>query len=104
MIRIALCAVLLVGGAAAQAPLTRLNPAVKQTVDAISQERVAATLRKLESFGTRHTMSSADDPARGIGAAKQWIFSEFKSYSPRLEVSYHNFPVKKGGNATRDAE
>jgi putative aminopeptidase FrvX len=104
MTRITLCALLLASGARAQAPETRLNPAVKQMVDAISQERVAATMRKLESFGTRHTMSSDDDPARGIGAARRWIFSEFQSYSPRLEVSYHDFAVKKGGNATRDAE
>jgi Peptidase family M28 len=98
------CTLLVAGCSAAQAPPTSLNPAVKQIVDAISEERIAATLKKLESFGTRHTMSAQDDPSRGIGAAKRWIYSEFQSYSPRLEVSYHNFSIKKGGSAVRDAE
>ena len=33
------------------------------------EERIAATLRKLESFGTRFVLSPQDDPAHGIGAA-----------------------------------
>lgn len=103
-LRVPICTLLMAGCAAAQAPPASLNPAVKQVVDAISEERIAATLRKLESFGTRHTMSSEDDPSHGIGAAKRWIYGEFQSYSPRLEVSYHNFSIKKGGNAVRDTE
>lgn len=95
---------MMAGSAAAQAPQTGLNPAVKQIVDAISESRIAATMKKLESFGTRHTMSAQEDPSRGIGAAKRWIYGEFQSYSPRLQVSYHNFLVKKGGNAVRDVE
>ena len=30
-------------------------------------------VRTLAAFGTRHSLSSADDPARGIGAARRWI-------------------------------
>jgi hypothetical protein len=33
--------------------------------------------RGLVSFGTRHTLSSQDDPNRGIGAARDWIKGEF---------------------------
>jgi len=95
---IALCALLLSWGATAQ---PNSNPAVKQLVEAISEERIAATLKKLESFGTRHVMSAQDDPAHGIGATKRWIHDEFASYSPRLQVSYHNFSIK---NAGRDVE
>jgi hypothetical protein len=80
-----------------QQPETRLNPAVKQIVDAISEERIAATLKKLEGFGTRYILSAEDDPAHGIGAAKRWIHDELASYSPRLQVSYQNFSIKKGG-------
>lgn len=40
-----------------------------------------AALRKsvetLVSFGTRHTLSSATDPRRGIGAARNWTAREF---------------------------
>ncbi len=81
----------------AQQPETRLNPAVKQIVDAISEDRIVATLKKLEGFGTRYILSAQDDPAHGIGAAKRWIHDELQSYSPRLQVSYQDFTVKKGG-------
>jgi hypothetical protein len=91
----------------AQQPETRLNPAVKQIVDAISEERIAATLKKLEGFGTRYILSAQDDPAHGIGAAKHWIHDELQSYSPRLQVSYQDFNIKKGGRqgqVIRDVE
>ena len=38
-------------------------------------------VEKLVSFGTRHTLSSADDPKRGIGAARRWAKSEFETIS-----------------------
>jgi Peptidase family M28 len=78
-------------------PEARLNPAVKQIVDGVSEDRIAATLKKLEGFGTRYILSAQDDPAHGIGAAKRWIHDELQSYSPRLQVSYQDFSIKKGG-------
>ena len=88
-----------------QEPEARINPTVKQIVDAISEDRIAATLRKLQGFGTRYVLSPQDDPTHGIGAAKRWIHDEFESYSPRLQVSYQDFTVKKGarrGQIIRD--
>src|ERR1700691_1745375 len=79
-----------------QAPETGLNSTVKQIVDAMSEPRIAAISQKLEGFGTRYVLSAQDDPLHGIGAAKRWIHDELKSYSPRLEVSYQDFSVKKG--------
>jgi len=38
--------------------------------------RLKATVEKLVSFGTRHTLSSPDDPVRGIGAARRWVGGE----------------------------
>ncbi len=90
-----------------QQPETRLNPTVKQIVDSISEERIAATLQKLQGFGTRYILSSQDDPVHGIGAAKRWIHDELQSYSPRLQVSYQNFSIKKGarrGQVIRDVD
>jgi acetylornithine deacetylase/succinyl-diaminopimelate desuccinylase-like protein len=66
------------------APMTadhRIADALKQ----VSAERVRANIEKLVSFGTRSTIS-AQDPAsiaagRGIGAAREWIKSEFERYS-----------------------
>ena len=40
-------------------------------------------MRKLVSFGTRHTLSDQDDPERGIGAARDWIFREMTAYAAR---------------------
>jgi putative aminopeptidase FrvX len=103
-----LCVLLGFASAAiAQAPETRLNPTVKQIVDAISEQRIAAISQKLEGFGTRYVLSAQDDPVHGIGAAKRWIHDELKSYSPRLEVSYQDFSVKKGarqGQIIRDVD
>jgi hypothetical protein len=43
--------------------------------------KLKQSVEKLVSFGTRHTLSSADDPKRGIGAARRWALSEFKAIS-----------------------
>src|SRR4051812_17131757 len=42
----------------------------------IAPARIEAPVRKLVSFGTRHTLSVQDDPVRGIGAARDWIAAE----------------------------
>src|SRR3954469_581106 len=47
----------------------------------IDPGRVERYDRKLVSFGTRNTMSAQDDPNRGIGAARDWIYSEFQRIS-----------------------
>lgn len=38
--------------------------------------RLKADVETLVSFGTRHTLSSATDPKRGIGAARRWFGAE----------------------------
>jgi hypothetical protein len=81
-----------------------LDPQVVKLVAAVSQDRLAATLRKLESFGTRNTLSSTNLPDKGIGAARQWIFDEMKSYSPRLQVSFDTYQVAKQGRITHEVE
>ena len=74
-----------------------VHPKVREMMDQVSEARIKAILEKLESFGTRNTMSNADDPARGVGAARAWILKEMQSYSPRLEVRFEKFRVKKQG-------
>jgi Peptidase family M28 len=44
----------------------------------ISSRNIERSIRALAGFGTRHTLSSQDDPNRGIGAARDWIFEEFQ--------------------------
>ncbi len=45
---------------------------------AVSPARLRADVAALVAFGTRHTMSSPDDPKRGIGAARHWAEREFR--------------------------
>jgi hypothetical protein len=49
----------------------------RQAADQVSEARLHATVEKLVSFGTRHTLSSMTDPNRGIGAAEHWVSEEF---------------------------
>ena len=50
---------------------------------AMRPARIERSIRRLASFGTRHTLSSQDDPARGIGAARDWIHEQFQRYAER---------------------
>ncbi|MDB5708125.1 MAG: peptidase [Sphingomonas bacterium] len=50
--------------------------AKEQSVPVPDPARLKATVEKLVSFGTRHTLSSPDDPVRGIGAARRWVAGE----------------------------
>ena len=50
-------------------------------VKEVSPKNIEATIRKLVSFGTRNTLSEQDNPARGIGAARDWIYGEFERIS-----------------------
>jgi Zn-dependent M28 family amino/carboxypeptidase len=51
----------------------------------ISPEKIHATIEQLVKFGTRSTLSAQDPDSiaagRGIGAAREWIKSEFERYS-----------------------
>jgi len=87
----------------AQGP-SDLDPRITKLVASVSQDRLTAILKKLESFGTRNTMSSTDKPDKGIGAARQWIFDEMKNSSPRLQVSFDTYMVAKQGRITHDVE
>lgn len=82
----------------------RLDPLIQKIVAEVSEERVAEILRKLESFGTRNTLSDPTQPNRGIGAARQWVFEQFKSFSPRLEVRFDTHQIPKGGRIWKDVE
>src|SRR6478735_2277777 len=74
-----------------------INPQVRKIVDEVSEARIKATIEKLVSFGTRNTMSNPDDPERGVGAARTWILKELTSYSPKLQVRFDKYRVKKQG-------
>ena len=47
----------------------------------VSSERLREDVETMVGFGTRHTLSSYDDPERGIGAALAWGEGEFREIS-----------------------
>ena len=49
--------------------------------EAASPKELHATVEKLVSFGTRHTLSTTTDPKRGIGAARSWAAKRFGEIS-----------------------
>jgi acetylornithine deacetylase/succinyl-diaminopimelate desuccinylase-like protein len=53
------------------------NRAIANIVREIDARNVEMTIRKLVSFGTRNTLSEQNNPARGIGAARDWLYAEF---------------------------
>ncbi|HZG03083.1 MAG TPA: M20/M25/M40 family metallo-hydrolase [Streptomyces sp.] len=63
--------------ATAQSPGRELRALLKE----IDRDRIEGTVRRLASFGTRHTLSSQDDPGRGIGAARDWIHARMREYA-----------------------
>jgi hypothetical protein len=70
-------------------------PELRAIFREIDPKRIEATIRKLVSFGTRHTLSVQDDPNRGIGAARDWIFAELQRYAAasggRMTVELQSF-------------
>lgn len=70
----------------------------------VSAERIQADIERLVSFHTRVTLSAQDQASiamgRGIGAAREWIKSEFERYSREcggcLEVKTDSFTEAPG--------
>ena len=60
-----------------QAPDTELQAIMSE----IDPGRIEAIITKLVSFGTRHTLSSQTDPNRGVGAARDWIEQQMRSFA-----------------------
>jgi hypothetical protein len=73
---------------AADTPLTPI-------VNHISASRIEARVRKLASFGTRHSLSDSESDTRGVGAARRWIAEELaqcsRTANGRLKVTLDEF-------------
>ena len=80
------------------------NPRVHSLIDSVSAARIERDIRTLVGFGTRHTMSDTVSTTRGIGAARRWVFEEFRRISAAcgncLEVKYVS-DVIRGDSTSR---
>ena len=69
----------------AQEPVQTVDPKLAAALKEVSPARIQANIEKLVSFGTRSTLSAQDPTSiaagRGIGAAREWIKSQFERYS-----------------------
>ena len=81
---------------------------VRAMLRAVSPRSLERYDRTLVGFGTRHTLSVQDDPDRGIGAARDWIKSEFDRIAAttggRMQVELQGYvqePADRVPTATR---
>ena len=82
------------------------DPEIKKMVSEISSENMEATVKRLVSFGTRHTLSDTKSSTRGIGAAQRWVKSEFDNYAKlsngRLTSEIDYFTIKADGRRIKN--
>src|SRR5580658_5917473 len=93
----AICAALCFFARIGPADEKAVNPQIAKIASEVSEDRIKAIIEKLVSFQTRNTMSDADDPVHGVGAARQWILQQFQSYNPKLQVRFDKYRVKRQG-------
>jgi Zn-dependent M28 family amino/carboxypeptidase len=78
---------------------SKRNQQIARLVREIDARNIERSIRKLVSFGTRNTLSEQNDPNRGIGAARDWLFSEFskaaESSGGRMTVEKQTFEQAK---------
>jgi len=85
--------------AAPQPATPPADPQIAAALAQVSAQHIEANIEKLVSFGTRLTLSAQDPDSiqagHGIGAAREWIKSEFENYSRAcggcLEVKTDSF-------------
>jgi hypothetical protein len=69
----------------AQDPVQPVDPRIAAALREISSAHIQADIEKLVSFGTRATLAAQDPRSiaagQGIGAAREWIKSQFEHYS-----------------------
>jgi len=80
-IMLLLCLWVLAANSLAQKSKEKPNAEITKMLKEVSAKRIESDIRKLVSFGTRNTLSEQDNPTRGIGAARDWIFAEFQKIS-----------------------
>lgn len=75
------------------------DPAIKQMTDEVSSKNIEAIIRKLVSFKSRHTLGDTTSKITGIGAARNWIKSEYERYAAeshgRMTVQFDTFTQPK---------
>lgn len=94
-------------GLATVAPESR-SSRVAELAASVDPERLQASVARLVSFGTRHTLSDTRSATRGIGAARSWLAAEFaaagRQPGSRLQPFEDRFTAEPGPRVPRPVE
>lgn len=82
------------------------DPAIVSMLNEVSATNLETLVRKMVSFHTRHTLSDTLSKTKGVGAARNWIKSEFEKYAAesggRLQVSFDTFTQPADGRRIKE--
>ncbi len=74
---------------------------ISEMIKEISSANLESNVRKMVSFGTRHTLSTRSDKEKGIGAACNWVKAEFEKFAKesngRLDVKLDSLTLEPDG-------
>lgn len=80
-------------------PVVTRNQTITKIVREIDARNIERTIRQLVAFGTRNTLSEQNDPKRGIGAARDYLYNEFlkiaETSGGRMTVEKQSFEQPK---------
>ena len=77
------------------------DPVIEKMVAEVNADSLKGYINKLVSFGTRHTLSTTQDPKKGIGAARNWVISMFNEFAKnsngRMKSELDKWVLQKDG-------
>ena len=77
------------------------DPVIEKMVADVNADSLKGYINKLVSFGTRHTLSTTQDPKKGIGAARNWVIGKFDEFAKgsngRMKSELDKWVLQKDG-------
>ena len=81
--------------------IIRRDPDIESMVKEVSPDSLQSYIKTMVAFGTRNTLSTQKNSARGIGAARNWVLSRFnemaKQASGRLTAFIDTITLQPDG-------
>jgi len=76
-----ICLAITLSGSSMSQTIIHRDKEIDQMVKEVNKDTLTKYIDKLVSFGTRNTLSTQSNNARGIGAARNWVLQKFNEYS-----------------------